>query len=285
MDTWKADTRFDTYGYFDLLSLYRGSSYIQMRLDNLMESIKEYIDERVVVEDNLTVVQSELVYASDPERKALEAQIAALEKDLNTYKAVVGNWTYEKDTSKPEEDTIKLIEGNETGRLTIFYEFFSEFLTKYENTDEKIEIDKEDSIYYKYKELQKDKNDFWFELKRDYGEYLYEGFYENTIEVNSWNLLLQALKTIKYHQTPSEEYSLTYIDGSQILGKEIELIKVGDYIKIRSEKLGLVESESNEIQVTAISRSLRDFSNIQLTVNQTRRTDSIIENLISGLNK
>ena len=203
---------------------------------------------------------------------------SALKKDLNAYKAVVGNWTY-------EEDTNSLIEGNETGRLTIFYEFFSKFLTEYKATGDKIIIDKIDSIYYKYKKLQKDKNDFWFELKKDYGQYLYEGFYENEIEVSSWSLLLQALKIIKYHQTPSEEYSLTYIDGSQILGKEIELIKVGDYIKIRSEKLGLVESESNEIQVTAISRSLRDFSNIQLTVNQTRRTDSIIENLISGLNK
>ena len=278
MDTWPVDTRFESYGYFDLLSLYKGSDYIAIRLNKLIQSIKEYIDERIIVENNLTTVQSELEYAFGAELKALEAQVAALEKDLNSYKAIVGDWRYEENTSN-------LIEGKETGRLTIFYEFFNKFLSQYIIADEKVDIDEIDSIYYKYKKFQKDKIDFWFELKRDYGQYLYEGFYENKIEVNSWNLLLQALKIIKYHQTPSEEYSLTYIDGSQILGKEIELIKVGDYIKIRSEKLGLVESESNEIQVTAISRSLRDFSNIQLTVNQTRRTDSIIENLISGLNK
>lgn len=280
VNTTSTDTLYDNYGYFDLLALYKGTTFISKRLDVLKKSILDLFSERDVIYNNLLLAKTDLKNAIEiEEKKILEAQVAALERDYNDYAAVVGNWSTNGEN---------LVEGSRSGRLTIFYEFFLKFFPEYEDeisNNERPSIREIDSIYSKYKKLEKDKANFWYDLKNDYREYLYEGYYENKIEVDPWSLLLQGLKIIKNHQSPSEEYDLTYIDGSQLIQKNIDLIKVGDLIKIKGEKLGVTENESNEIQVSSISRSLRDTSNMQLSVNQVRRADSIIEKLISGLNK
>lgn len=280
VSTTSTDTLYDNYGYFDLLALYKGTPFISKKLEELKKSILDFISERDVVHNNLLLAKTDLNKAIDTEeKKILEAQVAALERDYNDYAVVVGDWSANGEN---------LIQGSKSGRLTIFYEFFLKFFPEYQDeilNNERPSIREVDSIYSKYKKLEKDKANFWYDLKNDYREYLYEGYYENKIEVDPWSLLLQGLKVIKNHQSPSEEYDLTYIDGSQLIQKNIDLIKVGDLIKIKGEKLGVTQNESNEIQVSSISRSLRDTSNMQLTVNQVRRADSIIEKLISGLNR
>ena len=95
--------------------------------------------------------------------------------------------------------------------------------------------------------------------------------------------MAEALKSSVKNRTPSEDYSITYIDSSNIIGKNIDLIGVGDYIKISDRRLGILNNANNEIQVSAISRNLKDSSSIQLTVEQTRRIDSIVEKMIARL--
>jgi hypothetical protein len=60
---------------------------------------------------------------------------------------------------------------------------------------------------------------------------------------------------------------------------------VGDMIKIRGERLGIIDRENNMLQVNSINRDLRDFSNIQLTVDKVRRNSILVEKLLAGLNK
>lgn len=96
-------------------------------------------------------------------------------------------------------------------------------------------------------------------------------------------MFLQAKSIAQYHNSPSEEYGLTYLDGSSLLDRCIDLVRVGDFIKIREERLGIMREASNEIQVSSVARDLRDSSNISLSVDQVRRSDRIIEQLIKDL--
>ncbi len=129
------------------------------------------------------------------------------------------------------------------------------------------------------------KQNFWFKLKSDYQDFLSEGFYENEVENDSISLYRQALETYKYYKRPNEEYSATYIDASDLIGQNIDLIEVGDVIKIAREPLGLSDYEENEIRVTNISRELRDKSNISLGVDNLKTMSSLIQKLISSVAK
>ena len=198
------------------------------RVEELRKLIIEYIEERRAVEENLKIAKIDLTKEPDQTSsnyRMLEAQIATLEKDLDAYITAVGDYT---------ETNGVLVKKTIAGKYTIFYEFFSKFYPLY-NPEDKELLNKE-NIYKTYRELKAEKDKFWYDLKSLYGDYLYEGYYENNIESSSWNLFLQAQKILRNHQTPSEDYSITYIDGSQVVGKNIDLIGVGDYIKIRGEK-------------------------------------------------
>jgi hypothetical protein len=83
----------------------------------------------------------------------------------------------------------------------------------------------------------------------------------------------------KYKQ-PLDTYGITYLDISKIIGQNVNMISVGDYINIQNYNLGIIEQYNNELKVTSISRDLRKSSDIQLTVDRIRSTDSIIEKLI-----
>lgn len=129
------------------------------------------------------------------------------------------------------------------------------------------------------------KQDFWFNLKSDYQDFLSEGFYENEVENDSISLYKQALETYKYYKRPNEEYSATYIDAGDLIGQNIDLIEVGDIIKIAREPLGLSDYEENEIRVTNVNRELRNKSNISLGVDNLKTMSSIIQKLLSSVAK
>ena len=57
----------------------------------------------------------------------------------------------------------------------------------------------------------------------------------------------------------------------------IDLIQVGDFIKINLENLGVMDEERNEVQVYSIQRELRDLSNISLTVGKVNRNTTLVE--------
>jgi hypothetical protein len=85
------------------------------------------------------------------------------------------------------------------------------------------------------------------------------------------------------HFAPQENYSLSYLNSSDLVNININPISVGDFIKIRGEDLGILNSASNELQVVAISEILREENNISLTVNKIRRNDILVQKLLLGL--
>ena len=124
------------------------------------------------------------------------------------------------------------------------------------------------------KDAREKREKIWFELKQKYPEFLLEGYYTNETENDAYNLLQQAKASYKYHNKPSEEYSITYIEAQDLVGDAND-VRVGDKVAIKSrmrDQLGL----SDRLQVTAISRELRDPGNIQIEVSTIRR-DNLLE--------
>lgn len=199
---------------------------------------------------------------------------------LNTTLSSFSAWELERRYFKGEETLYPTY----PGKFTLIYEkyksAFEDFLLQ-----EPFSIGFKDTVLGKLILKKQEKDKFWFDLKKEYGRYLYEGFYENNLESDFVSLYKQGLENSKKYDRPNENYSLTYIDASDIIGINIEQIKVGDYIKISGQKLGIIEDERNEIQVVSISKELRDSSNISLTVDNARRNDSLVEKILSGLNR
>jgi hypothetical protein len=162
------------------------------------------------------------------------------------------------------------------------YENYSKFFDEY-LTSKYIPISEDETIIARFNAKQIEKQNFWFDLKKDYREYLREGYYENTIESNSFNLYLQGLLVSKEHFSPQEDYSLSYINSSDLVGINLKAISVGDFIKIRGEKLGILNSSQNELQVVSISENLRNDKDVSLTVNKIRRNDILVQKLLLGL--
>lgn len=122
------------------------------------------------------------------------------------------------------------------------------------------------NLYGLYSTAKDTKDTLWFNIKKDYGDILYEGYYKNELETNSISLYNQAVINKEIYKIPEEDYDITYLDASQILGININQTIVGDKINIISNNLGILEEHINEIQITGISKNLRDDMNIKLSV-------------------
>lgn len=289
IQTLEVSTLYEKYPYFENLLNYKGRLFIENKELELKNLIIEWINKRNIAENELTLAAEKRDEAAEESEDYMNynTQVETLIQKIDDIGVLVGNWNFNINTNQ-------LIERDVYGTLTLKYSKFVEYK---EDFYEKLITDKVLSnieeiddlynpIYTQFKEIKKEKNDFWYDLKSTYGQFLNEGYYINEVESDSYNLYVQALKQVKYHENPSEEYSLTYIDSSQIIGKNINLIEVGDFIKIRSEKLGILNgNESNELQVNSISRSLKDLSNMQLTVSSIKKNSSLIEKLLKNISR
>lgn len=138
----------------------------------------------------------------------------------------------------------------------------------------------EDPLIDQYNIIKAQKEAKWYEIKSTYGQYLLEGYYSNDIESDSNKLYNQAILYHYNFKQPSDEYSISYLDISSVIGKNVNAIQVGDYITVLNHNLGILETINNEIQVISISRDLRKNNGISLTVNRIRRLEVIWEKMI-----
>lgn len=270
----QSDTIYSLHRYYDLLTAYKGLDYTQTKkLGDLKNDYKE-----AILEKNKIISE---INAGD----LLPEELASLESTLSGYRKLVGNSNYQSPPEEVfyEEGQSTDIQPSQLGELGLKYFNYLKYLNLYLENN-KVASDKT-SIYDSYMKLKEDKQKLWFDLKEKFGDFLIEGYYENEVENDSYSLLLQTLENSKDYFKLAEDYSLTYLDGSQIIGKDLDLIEVGDFIKIRGEKLGVINDEKNEVQVSEISRELRDFSNITLTVNKIKTNSNLIEKLLSSVAK
>ena len=133
-----------------------------------------------------------------------------------------------------------------------------------------------------YRELIELKKTFWFNMKENYGRNIFsEGYYDNEIEVSSLDLRAQAELIYKQHKKPNEDFSITYVNMSDVLGVGLQEIKVGDYIKINKTNIKLQTLDNTFLQVSAISRTLRSDADISLTITRYNMINSVIEKIVA----
>lgn len=283
-----ADFRTDIYTFFSILQSYGGVEYIEKIIKEYLETCRELIILKGETEQEKIAKEEQLENTSDEnDKKNIEADIAALESELSTIKKAIG-----EDFALDEYNEIS--DGTTSfGKYGTIYDFYTRFFQQYVEhiTDEDLTLEtikgneKDRTILAKLKKEIKKKEEFWFNLKSKYGHVLLEGFYEDDVETDSYSLYKKALLSLKDYDYPSEDYSITYIDASDVLGTETNLIEVGDYINISGENLGILHNAKNKIQVTGISRNLRSADDISLTVENVKQNNTLVQKILASLNK
>lgn len=164
------------------------------------------------------------------------------------------------------------------GKFCYIVKYFEQYFTQYQN-DPSYYHYYTNNILTQYNIIKEEKDTLWYNIKLDFGQYLYEGYYSNTVESNSLQLYNQTILYAENYKEPTEDYNITYLDGSNIIGENIDLVKIGDKINIVNVNLGILKERINEIQVISISKNLRENSNIQLTVSR-RKNLNYLEKLL-----
>ena len=141
----------------------------------------------------------------------------------------------------------KVIKLEEEGRLSLFFRSFVDFLNEYSLTDH-IEVEYEDSLYKRLQDKLKDKEKFWFDFKEKYGDVLIEGFYHNDLESKPEKLLEYADLYFRTYKKPKDDYSIEYLDASDVLGTEVKNIDVGDYISLSKQDIDFVDKLNSEFK-------------------------------------
>lgn len=150
---------------------------------------------------------------------------------------------------------------------------FYKLIASYTNQDE--------SRYYELKQMH---DDFWSQLYHDYGYLLLENVYTNENATNSLDLLKMAKLYFKDLNTPERQYNITVIDTASLDNYQGEEIRIGDGIKVNAREFYneydvIYQSLSQYLFVSDISYSLRQVTDINLTVNDIKYSDKMIQRL------
>lgn len=154
------------------------------------------------------------------------------------------------------------------------YIMFYKLIADYTNQDE--------SRYY---ELKQAHDNFWSQLYHDYGYLLLENVYTNENATNSLDLLKMAKLYFKDLNTPERQYNITVIDTASLDNYKGEEIRIGDGIRVNAQEFYneydvIYQSLSQYLFVSDISYSLRQVTDISLTVNDIKYSDKMIQRLV-----
>lgn len=135
--------------------------------------------------------------------------------------------------------------------------------------------------YERYKELHKNK---WNLLRSVYGYLLLENDYKNTTATSSIDLLKMAKYAFKDYMNPERAYSISIIDAAKLGGYKNQEIRVGDAIKIDASSYyneydQIYKSLSQLLFITDIKYTLRNPTDISVTVNNIKYSDKLIQRL------
>jgi len=265
-----AESRFEYfYPFFDLLYEYDGMDAINKELARIQAIIDDFSELRTEDETELACLiandpndpECEDFFSDDP--LINEQRILFLESRIDSYSEAIGE-------DLPNDAFIP-------GKYNLIKNTFERFLEDYNNTNTK------PTMMDIYRDAIKEKQDFWYDLKENRQHIFIEGYYDNEYESNAESLKIQAEATFFDHKKPLEDFSLTYIDVSDIVGVDIENISVGDFVVLKEEKLKVITSEESKLKVSSISKILRDKANIRLTIFRYNMIGKIIERLAASV--
>ncbi len=274
------DNTYKIFNYFSSLYNLNGNAKIKQTYNRHKTRLTELIKMKKDTENAL---------AQGPDLS--EGERRRLESDLEMYIKATGSWRLDDNDGNPKPDSTSDFNH---GKFSILYKYFKDYGEEYYKNRTNTAIDMEnipddpqglEFVYTKYIKNLKEKQDFWYQLKNNWGQFLYEGYYENTVESSPHELYNQAIMNSQKYQEPQQQCSVQYIDISDVIGADFDRLKVGDRILIRKENFGVLpESMENKyLQITEISTDLRNPSGTQLVVNKTEFAEKILEKLIKGI--
>lgn len=142
-------------------------------------------------------------------------------------------------------------------------------------------------------QFYKTRNDaIWATLYNDYGQYIYEGRYDNPDEMNSFGLYNQAMIYFKDICRPSGNFSIAAIDLTALELVATPQLKVGSKIKIYDELLNLsdnvdtlseIQYGNNDLIVTSLNYNLRSPADLSIGVSQVQLYLSVVQKLIQNI--
>ena len=137
------------------------------------------------------------------------------------------------------------------------------------------------SEYNKYK---KQHQEAWTQLYKQFASILLEQKYQNEDATNSLELLQMAQLAMKDFNNIEREYGITTIDTFALKGYKGQQINIGDAIALNAEELytgfdDIKESLKQYLFVTDISYTLRQDTDVNLTVNKIKYQDKMIQQL------
>ena len=194
-----------------------------------------------------------------------QAVITANETLINqTYRIGIGD--YDPETGQ--------LDPNKPGKFTIILSLFDEFDSQYS----RLTVPR---VLQRYRNLVATKQNFWYDLKKNRQHIFVEGYYDNDIETTPQDLKEQAEAIYLDYQKPLEDFSITYIDVSDLVGINIDFIQPGDFVTLKEDKLKIQQNEISKLKVAQISRVLRDKGNINLTIYRHNMINTIVEKIMA----
>jgi hypothetical protein len=270
---------------FDLLNKYDGFAAIDQERARIIQEIEffEELRDEDLLEINCLLdpeFSSECANITVSENPAENLErIALLESRLDDYVTVLGRLLDESEfTGDPTDSDAGFV----PGKLTLIRYLFDEFKEIFDEEVTAGDIEEVNpTAMDRYRAAQKAKQKFWFDLKEKRQHVFLEGYYENDFESNAATLKEQATAIFKEHNRPQEDFNLTYIDISDVVGVSLENIRVGDFVSLNESQLQSVSSEESKLKVAAISKVLRDKANISLTIYKYNMINQILDKIIA----
>jgi len=304
---YKIDVVFETndqvYPYLDDLFRYDGDRAIQderARLQSEVDRIQERWDERFQYQQCLSTI----VYNGEPltevapeninptdllsnqnivssawndensfcainfslPRFVIEAKttLDGYEQEVEDFKKGIGNYNPETKEFDP----------NELGLFNFMVKKFESALENYVSSTSL------DPILPRLRSAKLRKQQFWYDLKENRQHVFVEGYFDNDIETTSQTLKDQAEAIFTEHQNPNENFNITQINISDIIGVNVQEVQVGDFVKVRDERIPVPISPESKLKVASISKVLRDSANISLTIYRYNLINRILERII-----
>lgn len=179
-------------------------------------------------------------------------------------------------------------EGNYTGYLILELTAYQKLLELYKQFSNEIKIGLNDYIneYNSGVNLYKEKDQILNNLKAQYGDFLIEGYYENSDATTDLELLQQAIISKNKLCYPQITYNIGVIDLSSLENYKFLKIHVGDKIKL-ADNLFLQYNPNYQdyLEITGISYTLRQPENTQLTINKQDLDSRLIQKLFLNMLK
>lgn len=135
-----------------------------------------------------------------------------------------------------------------------------------------------------YEKYQTKHQELWSSLYKQFPSILLEQKYQNEDATNSLELLQMAKLAMQDFNNIEREYNITTIDTFALKGYEGQQINIGDSIALNAEELytgfdDIKESLKQYLFVTDISYTLRQDTDVNLTVNKIKYQDKMIQQL------